>query len=104
MGYRTVAISSSGVKKDLALKLGADYYVDESTQDAAAELQKLGGAAEIVTTAPSSSSAWKMLDGLAFEGKLLVLSLPLDTAPLSPGKLSYSRRPVQVVLMCIHIL
>ncbi|KIP05952.1 hypothetical protein PHLGIDRAFT_516955 [Phlebiopsis gigantea 11061_1 CR5-6] len=100
MGYRTVAISSTGSKKDVAVSLGADYYIDESTQDAVAELQKLGGAAEIVTTAPSSAAAWKMLDGLAFEGKLLVLSLPLDTgAPLSPSMLCTRRLSISGYLV-----
>lgn len=86
MGYRTVAISSSSSKKELSLRLGADVYIDESTQDAVEELQKLGGADMIVSTAPTSAGAWKMLGGLAFEGKLVVVSLPTDVAPLSPCK------------------
>lgn len=86
MGYRTVAISSSSAKKDLSLNLGADYYIDESTQDAVKELTKLGGANMIVSTAPKSAGVWKMLGGLAFEGKLVAVSLPMDNAPLSPGK------------------
>ena len=48
MGYRTVALSSSGSKKDLAMKLGAHDYLDGSKVDQAAELQKLGGAKVIV--------------------------------------------------------
>ena len=89
MGYRTVAISSSSTKKALALQLGADSYIDESAEDAVQALLKLGGADMIVSTAPTSESAWKMLGGLAFEGKLVAVSLPADKAPLTPGKSSY---------------
>lgn len=85
MGYRTVAVSSSGSKKELSLRLGADVYIDESSQDAVEELQKLGGADMIVTTAPTSAGAWKMLGGLAFEGRLVAVSLPVEPAPLSPS-------------------
>ena len=85
MGYRTVAISSSSSKKDLSLRLGAEIYIDESTQDAVQELQKLGGAEMIITTVPNAADTWKMLGGLAFEGRLVVVSVPADAAMLSPG-------------------
>lgn len=85
MGYRTVAISSGGAKRELALRLGADVYIDESTQSATDELAKLGGADVILSTAPSSAAVLAMLPGLAFEGRLLAVSLPADTAPFSPG-------------------
>ena len=84
MGFKTVAISSSASKRDISLQLGADVFIDESTQDVVAELQKLGGADVIATTVPSAEAILKMIDGLAYEGKLLVLSLPLDSAPFQP--------------------
>ncbi|KAJ3307725.1 hypothetical protein HDU93_005939 [Gonapodya sp. JEL0774] len=43
-GFRTVAISSSDAKRELALKLGAQEYINSSKQDAVAELKNLGGA------------------------------------------------------------
>lgn len=48
MGYRTVALSSSGSKKDFAHKLGANDYIDGSKEKHSEALQKLGGAALIV--------------------------------------------------------
>ncbi|MGD0879766.1 MAG: zinc-binding dehydrogenase [Anaerolineales bacterium] len=42
-GYRTVAISRSKEKEALAYQLGTHYFIDAGTQDAAAELKKLGG-------------------------------------------------------------
>ncbi|GJE88067.1 GroES-like domain-containing protein [Phanerochaete sordida] len=91
MGFRTIAISTSSDKRDLSLKLGADIFIDESTQNAAEELQKLGGANVIVTTAPRAEAIIRMIGGLAFEGKLLVLSLPLDAALFQPVALPGKR-------------
>jgi propanol-preferring alcohol dehydrogenase len=53
-GWKTVALSSSDSKKDLAKELGADVYVDGSKEDQAEALTKLGGADLIVCTAPSA--------------------------------------------------
>ena len=53
MGYRTVALSRGTEKKDFAMKLGANDYIDIKASDVGEELQKLGGAACIVVTAPN---------------------------------------------------
>ncbi|KAK9693793.1 hypothetical protein K7432_013719 [Basidiobolus ranarum] len=84
-GYRTVALSSSPSKQDLATELGAHVYIDQSSQDAVEELKKLGGAKLIVVTAPGGDIA-KLLDGLAFDGTLLIVSIlhePLQVNTLS---------------------
>ena len=44
MGFRTVAISTSDDKKQLAEDLGAHHFINAKKEDAAEELQKLGGA------------------------------------------------------------
>src|SRR6267378_4296175 len=44
MGLRTVAIGGGPDEEHLAQKLGAHVYIDAKAQDAAAALQKLGGA------------------------------------------------------------
>ena len=62
MGFRTVAISSSAAKKDIALTLGADIFLDSSSQNVIEELQKLGGADVIVSTAPNAEAVMKMLN------------------------------------------
>ncbi|KAK9768551.1 hypothetical protein K7432_000694 [Basidiobolus ranarum] len=84
-GYRTVALSSSPSKKDLATELGAHVYIDQSSQNAVEELNKLGGAKLIIITAPGGDVA-KLLDGLAFDGTLLIVSMlpePLKVNTLS---------------------
>src|SRR5262249_53888018 len=48
MGYRTIAIARGADKEALARQLGATGYIDNVSQDPAAELQKLGGARTIL--------------------------------------------------------
>src|SRR5271165_7197589 len=55
-GYRTVAIARGQDKAPLASQLGAHVYIDTTTQDPAAELQKLGGAVVILSTVTSASA------------------------------------------------
>ena len=78
MGYRTVALSSSASKKDLAEKLGAHYYLDGSKVNQAEELAKLGGAKVIVCTAPNPEIVSTLVGGLAPYGTLLLLAGATD--------------------------
>lgn len=73
MGYKVVALSSSSKKEAFAKELGADVYIDGSKEDPAAALQKLGGAAMIVYTAPDMEGVKNLVGGLDKGGKLLVL-------------------------------
>ena len=81
MGFRTVAINRGKDKESLAHDLGAHHYIDASAQDAAAELQKLGGASVILATAPNAQAISALADGLSPDGKLLVPAAPAE--PLS---------------------
>lgn len=92
MGFRTVALSRGTEKKDFATKLGATDYIDTQNSDVAAELQKLGGAALVVITAPNPEVISPLVAGLAPGGKLLVHTavgpVPIDTVPLVLNALS----------------
>lgn len=74
MGYKTVAISSSGEKEKFARDLGAHEYIDGSKEDVGQALQKMGGAACIVFTAPNAKLVPGLLAGLGPMGKLLILA------------------------------
>lgn len=74
MGYRTVALSSSGAKEKFARDLGATDYIDGSKEDHSEGLQRLGGASLIVATAPDPSILGKLVTGLGVLGKLLILA------------------------------
>jgi D-arabinose 1-dehydrogenase-like Zn-dependent alcohol dehydrogenase len=85
MGFRTVAIGRGADKQDLAKKLGAHEYIDNSSEDPAQALQKLGGANVVLATAPDSKSMSDLVNGLAPNGKLLVVGAgpqPLSVTPV----------------------
>ena len=81
MGFRVVALSSSGSKEKFARELGAMEYIDSSKESQHEGLQKLGGAAMIVCTAPNPEIMGDLLNGLAPFGKLLLLARELPSAP-----------------------
>jgi len=86
MGFVTVAINRGREKEELAQQLGAHHYIDPTTTDAVAELQKLGGAKVILATAPNAQAISSLVDGLAPSGTLLVPAAPAE--PLSINVLS----------------
>ncbi|KAK4046939.1 hypothetical protein OIV83_005730 [Microbotryomycetes sp. JL201] len=75
-GYYTVVSSRGTSKKDLAMELGADLYIDSQAQDLAKELEKLGGAKVAVATAPSADAISSLVPSLGVDGTLLLLAVP----------------------------
>ena len=92
MGMKTVAISHSNDKKDLAEKLGAHEFINTSEKDASKELQKLGGASLILATAPHSDAISSVVDGLATDGKLLMVAATGEPIEVSPMQLLMGRK------------
>ena len=74
MGYKVVAISSSAEKEKFARDLGAHEYIDGSKEDIGSALQRMGGAACILFTAPNAKLIPGLISGLAPLGKLLILA------------------------------
>jgi len=95
MGFRTVAIGRGKDKQPLATKLGAHEYVDTSAGAPAEALQKLGGARVILATAPDSKSISALVDGLAPNGKLLVVGADMASLTVSPLQLISGRKSLQ---------
>ena len=94
-GYKVVAVGRGAENAALAKKLGASVYIDNQATNAAEELQKLGGAQVILATAPSSKAMTEVIDGLAPNGKLMVVGA--DSAPINvtPVQLIVGSRSVQ---------
>src|SRR5215467_12057225 len=69
-GYQVAAIGRGPENADLARKLGASVYIDRVATNAAAELQKLGGARVILATAPSARAMSSLVGGLGVNGRL----------------------------------
>jgi len=94
-GYRVAAIGRGPDNGALAKKLGAHVYIDSAASDAAAELQKLGGARVILATAPSSKAMSSLIDGLGANGTMMVVGATFDPIEVSPIQLIINRRNLQ---------
>ena len=94
-GYQVAAIGRGAENEPLAKKLGASVYIDSKSTNAAAELQKLGGARVVVATAPSSKSMSELFDGLGPNGKLIVIGAAFDPIEVTPVQLITGSRSIQ---------
>jgi D-arabinose 1-dehydrogenase-like Zn-dependent alcohol dehydrogenase len=94
MGFETVAIAQGTDEEPLALQLGARHYIGGRTQDAAAELVRLGGARVILATAPSGKAMSALVGGLAINGKLVILGAPPDPLEVPAPLLIAGRRSI----------
>jgi D-arabinose 1-dehydrogenase-like Zn-dependent alcohol dehydrogenase len=85
MGFRTIAIARGKDEEELVKKLGARQYIDNRSQNAVEELIKLGGAKVILATVPSGKAMSEILEGLAVNGKLVIIGAsdePIQASPL----------------------
>jgi D-arabinose 1-dehydrogenase-like Zn-dependent alcohol dehydrogenase len=93
-GYKVAAIGRGPENAALAEKLGASVYIDSKAKNAAEELQKLGGAQVILATAPSSKAMSALIDGLAPNGKLMVVGATIDPIEVTPVQLIFGNRSI----------
>ncbi len=94
-GYHTVAVARGADKGPLAKELGAHHYIDSTATDFAAELQKLGGAAVILSTLTDADSLAKAVGGLGPNGKLIILGVPDKPFEVSAIPLIMGNREVR---------
>ena len=94
MGFKTVAIARGAEKGALAKKLGADIYIDSTTQDPAEVLTKLGGAKTILATVTDAKSMSAVIAGLGIDGKLMVVGVSGEPIEVSPLLLIGARRSI----------
>jgi D-arabinose 1-dehydrogenase-like Zn-dependent alcohol dehydrogenase len=94
-GYKVAAIGRGPENAALAMKLGANVYIDSVATNAAAELQKLGGARVILATAPSSKAMSALIDGLGANGKLVVIGATPEPIEVSPLQLIMGGKSIQ---------
>jgi D-arabinose 1-dehydrogenase-like Zn-dependent alcohol dehydrogenase len=94
-GYRVAAVGRGPQNAAIAQKLGADLYIDSAATDAAAELQKLGGASVVLATAPSGKAMSSLLPGLTANGTLVVVGASEDPLEVSTALLILGRRSIK---------
>ena len=86
-GYKVAAIGRGSQIESLAMKLGADVYIDSKAKNPAEELQKLGGARVILATAPDSKAMTQLIGGLGPNGELLLIGVASGAIDFGPTQL-----------------
>jgi len=94
-GYRVAAVGRGPGNAALAKKLGAEFYIDSSAADPAAELQKLGGASVILATAPSGKAMSALVGGLGANGTMLVVGASVDPIEVAPNLLLFGKKGIK---------
>jgi propanol-preferring alcohol dehydrogenase len=94
LGYRVVAIARGKDKETYARRLGAHEYIDSTTTDAGAELTALGGASLIIATASSGASMNPLVQGLAPNGRLVVVGAAPDPLTIATPDLIFGTRTI----------
>jgi D-arabinose 1-dehydrogenase-like Zn-dependent alcohol dehydrogenase len=94
-GYKVAAVGRGPETAALAKKLGASEYIDSQSTNAAEALQKLGGAQVIIATAPNAKSMSALIDGLAPNGKLMVIGATSDPLEVTPVQLITQSRKIE---------
>lgn len=84
-GFETVAVSRGPDKREAAVRLGADHFVDAEARDPGAALRELGGVDVVLATAPSSDAIEAVVAGLAPNGQLVAVAPPHEPVELSLG-------------------
>src|SRR5215471_6599730 len=98
MGFEVAAIGRGSERTELAKKLGAHHYIDSSTMDVGQALQKLGGAALVVATAPTGKATSAIVTGLRPRGRVIALGVAPDPMELSSSALIFGSRSIDGAL------
>lgn len=84
MGFDPVVVSRGNEKAGAARELGANHYIDTTTQDLGQELQNLGGAKVILATGNGTEAFSAAMDGLGRRGELVIIGLPAEEIRVTP--------------------
>jgi D-arabinose 1-dehydrogenase-like Zn-dependent alcohol dehydrogenase len=94
MGCETVAIARGDDKEPLSRQLGAQHYIDSTSQNVATELTKLGGARVVLATVTDAKSMSDAVGGLGVDGRLMVLGASMQPIEVPPLALIVPRRSI----------
>ena len=78
VGASVVAVDLFDEKLELARELGAEFTVNAAKEDVVAEIQKLGGANQAISTAVSPKAFEQAYGSLRRRGTLVFVGLPKD--------------------------
>jgi D-arabinose 1-dehydrogenase-like Zn-dependent alcohol dehydrogenase len=93
MNGRVAVLSTSADKREQALALGAETFINLKTESASEALRAWEGGADIIlATSPAADSMVAAFPGLALNGTMVVLGAPLENIEVSPFDLIMGRR------------
>ena len=95
LGFKTVVLSRGKDKEELAYQLGAHVYIDTDTANPADALKKMGGARVILATAPNSKAISALINGLGYDGQLIIVAASNEPVQFNPGQLFQGRRSIR---------
>src|SRR5258708_6497513 len=93
-GLPLAALPPGSHSAELAKKLGAHEFIDNQATNAAQALQKLGGAKVVLATVTSSKAMSELIDGLAPNGRLVVIGVDSTPIQVTPAQLIQGCREI----------
>jgi propanol-preferring alcohol dehydrogenase len=98
MGFEVAAIGRGADKAELAKKLGAHHYIDNSSADPGQALLALGRAALVIATASGGKAVAQIVKGLRPRGKIITLGATPDPIEVSTSDLLFASRSIEGAL------
>jgi D-arabinose 1-dehydrogenase-like Zn-dependent alcohol dehydrogenase len=93
MGGRAAVLSTSADKRDEALELGAERFINLKTESPSEALRAWEGGPDIIlATPPTAEPMMAAFPGLALNGTMVVLGAPPDNIAVNPMELIMGRR------------
>ncbi len=94
LGFEVVAIGRGERMADHSRKLGAHHYIDSKSNEVVERLLRLGGAQVVLATAGDAKAMSGTIDGLRYNGELIVLGATPEPIEVSPFQLIASSRTI----------
>jgi len=96
MGFYTIAMSSNDEKRDLAMKLGAQHFMNAlDLNQVASELNRIGGAKLILVCVPNSTVVEPLIHALSIGGEIMILALLKESVSFDPLALEMKRATIK---------
>jgi D-arabinose 1-dehydrogenase-like Zn-dependent alcohol dehydrogenase len=95
IGCQVAAIGLGPENAAIAKQLGAEIYIDGKATNSAEALKRLGGARAILATAPSAKGMSALIEGLAPNGRLMVIGVAADAIEVAPLKLIIGTKAIE---------
>lgn len=82
LGFVTIAVARGEEKRALAERLGADAYVDSTSEDVGPALQALGGVDLVLATVTDAGAMAGAFGGLRPQGKMMIIGVSMEPVPV----------------------